>query len=43
MEGLFIQAKKLQRERDDILKVNRSIAKSISELKSVVDKIGNLT
>ncbi len=43
MEGLFIQAKKLQKERDEILKVNRSIAKSITELKSVVENIGNLT
>ncbi len=43
MEGLFIQAKKLQKERDEILKVNRSIAKSITELKSVVEGIGNLT
>ena len=39
MEGLFIQAKKLQKERDEILKVNRSIAKSITELKSVVENL----
>tara|TARA_B100000586_G_C19924413_1_gene348606 strand:- start:262 stop:507 length:246 start_codon:yes stop_codon:yes gene_type:complete len=41
MEGLFIEAKKLQKERDEILKINRSIAKSITELKQVVEKIGN--
>ena len=41
MEGLFIEAKKLQKERDEILKVNRTIAKSITELKQVVEKIGN--
>ena len=39
----FIQAKKLQKERDEILKVNRTIAKNIAELKSVVENIGNVT
>ena len=35
MKGLFQEAKQLQKERDDILRINRSIAKSISELKKV--------
>ena len=42
MKGLFQEAKQLQKERDDILRINRSIAKSISELKEVVNNIGNL-
>ncbi|OIR22196.1 MAG: hypothetical protein BET99_05080 [Marine Group III euryarchaeote CG-Epi2] len=42
MKGLFQEAKKLQKERDDILRINRSIAKSISELKEVVNNIGSL-
>ena len=42
MKGLFQEAKKLQKERDDILRINRSIAKSISELKKVVNNIGSL-
>ena len=42
MKGLFQEAKKLQKERDEILKVNRSIAKSIEELRNVVKNIGNL-
>ena len=42
MKGLFQEAKQLQKERDDILKINRSIAKSISELKKVVNNIGSL-
>lgn len=42
MKGLFQEAKKLQKERDEILKINRSIAKSIEELRSVVKNIGNL-
>ena len=40
MKGLFNEAKKLQKERDDILKINRSIAKNIEELKIVVKNIG---
>ena len=39
MKGLFHEAKKLQKERDEILKINRSIAKSIEELKTVVKNI----
>jgi len=42
MKGLFQEGKQLQKERDDILKINRSIAKSISELKKVVNNIGSL-
>ena len=42
MKGLFQEAKKLQKERDDILKINRSIAKSIKELKNVVNDIGSI-
>jgi len=42
MKGLFQEAKQLQKERDDILKINRSIAKSISKLKEVVNNIGSL-
>lgn len=42
MKGLFIEAKKLQKERDEILKVNRTIAKSIVQLKNVVNNIGKL-
>ncbi len=40
MKGLFQEAKKLQKERDEILKINRSIAKSIQELKNIVKDIG---
>ena len=42
MKGLFHEAKKLQKERDEILKINRSIAKSIEELKTVVKNIGKV-
>jgi len=42
IKGLFQEAKQLQKERDDILRINRSIAKSISELKKVVNNIGSL-
>jgi len=42
MKGLFQEAKQLQKERDDILRINRSIAKSVSELKEVVNNIGSL-
>lgn len=42
MKGLFQEAKKLQKERNDILRINRSIAKSIGELKEVVNNIGSL-
>ena len=42
MKGLFQEAKKLQKERDEILKINRSIAKSIEELKNVVNDIGSI-
>jgi len=42
MKGLFIEAKKLQKERDEILKINRSIAKNLGELKKVVNNIGKL-
>ena len=42
MKGLFQEAKKLQKERDEILKINRSIAKSIKELKNVVNDIGSI-
>ena len=40
MKGLFKEAKKLQKERDEILKINRSIARSIQELKNIVKDIG---
>ena len=40
MKGLFNEAKKIQKERDEILKNNRSIAKSIEELKTVLKNIG---
>tara|TARA_B100001146_G_C15848938_1_gene292605 strand:+ start:27 stop:272 length:246 start_codon:yes stop_codon:yes gene_type:complete len=40
MKGLFMEAKKMQKERDEILKINRSIAKSVVELKRVVNNIG---
>ena len=42
MKGLFQEAKQLQKERDDILRINRSIAKSVNELKKVVKNIGSL-
>jgi|TARA_B100001250_G_scaffold107631_1_gene90789 molybdopterin converting factor small subunit len=42
MKGLFQEAKKLQKERDEILKINRSIAKSIKKLKNVVNDIGSI-
>ncbi len=42
MKGLFQEAKKLQKERDEILKIKRSIAKSIEDLKTVVKDIGSL-
>ena len=42
MKGLFQETKKLQKERDEILKINRSIAKSIEDLKTVVKDIGSL-
>ena len=40
MKGLFNEAKKLQKERDEILKMNRSYAKSIEELKTIMKDIG---
>ena len=43
MKGLFQEAKKLQKERNDILKVNRSMAKSIEKLKRAVKDIGTLS
>ena len=43
MKGLFQEAKKLQKERDEILKVNRSMARSIEALKKAVEKIGSIT
>ncbi len=43
MKGLFQEAKKLQKERNEILKVNRSMARSIEKLKKVVNDIGNLS
>ena len=43
MKGLFQEAKKLQMERDEILKVNRSMARSIEALKKAVEKIGSIT
>ena len=42
MKCLFHESKKLQKERDEILKINRSIAKSIEELKTVVKNIGKV-
>ena len=42
MKGLFQEAKKLQKERNEILKINRSIAKSIKKLKNVVNDIGSI-
>ena len=43
MKGLFQEAKKLQKERNEILKVNRSMARNIEKLKKVVNDIGNLS
>ena len=43
MKGLFQEAKKLQKERDEILKVNRSMARSIETLRKAVEKIGSIT
>ena len=43
MRGLFQEAKKLQKERDEILNVNRSMAKSIEALKKAVEGIGSVT
>ena len=43
MKGLFQEAKKLQKERNEILKVNRSMARGIEKLKKVVNDIGNLS
>ena len=43
LKGLFHEAKKLQKERDEILNVNRSMAKSIEKLKKVVGDIGTLS
>ena len=43
MRGLFQEAKKLQKERDEILNVNRSMARSIETLKKAVEKIGSIT
>ena len=43
MKGLFQEAKKLQKERDEILMGNRSMARSIETLKKAVDKIGSIT
>ena len=43
MKGLFQEAKKLQNERDEILNVNRSMAKSIEKLKKLVKDIGTLS
>ena len=43
MKGLFQEAKKLQKERDEILKINRSMAKSVEELKKTVERIGSIT
>ena len=40
MKGLFHEAKKLQKERDEILKINRSIAKDIEKLKQIINSIG---
>ena len=42
IKGLFQEAKQLQKERDDILRINRSIAKSVNELKKVINNIGSL-
>ena len=42
MKGLFQESKKIQKERDEILKINRSIAKSIKKLKNVVNDIGSI-
>ena len=42
MKGLFYEAKRLQKERDEILKINRSFAKSIEELKNIITNIGTL-
>ena len=39
MKGLFQEAKQLQKERDDILRINRSIAKSVNELKKVINNM----
>ena len=43
MKGLFQEAKKLQKERYEILNVNRSMAKSIDKLKKLVGDIGTLS
>ena len=43
MKGLFHEAKKHQKERDEILKINRAVAKDIEELKRLINSIGNLS
>ena len=43
IRGLFQEAKKLQTERDEILRLNRSMTKSIKELKQLVKNIGTLS
>ncbi len=43
IKGFFQEAKKLQKERDGILKVNRSMARSIEALKKAVEGIGSVT
>ena len=37
------EAKKLQKERDEILNINRSMARSIEALKKAVEGIGSVT
>ena len=43
MKGLFQEAKKLQKERNEILKVNRSMTRNIETLKKAVEKISSIT
>ena len=43
MKGLFQEAKKLQKERNEVLRVNRSMARSIETLKKAVEKISSIT
>ena len=43
MRGLFQEAKKLQKVRDDIININRSMSRSIEAYKKAVAGIGSVT
>ena len=43
MKGLFQEAKKLKKERNEVLRVNRSMARSIETLKKAVETISSIT